>query len=89
MGSMQLMLVEGEEEGEGEGGGGGHSCGVFQEPQWELHADILRGVVYATDTSNSNPDHRLWEVEVSAVHSWCVVMGVRWCVCVCSWVCLW
>ncbi len=61
MGSMQLMLVEGEE---GEEGGGGHSCGLFQELQWELHADTLRGVVYATDRDNSDPDHRLWEVEV-------------------------
>ena len=66
MGSMQLMLVEGEEEEEEEGGGG-HSCGMFQDLQWELHADILRGVVYAMDASNSQPDHRLWEVEVSAV----------------------
>ena len=40
VGDMQLMLVEGEE------GAEGHSCGLFEELQWELGVDTVSGLVY-------------------------------------------
>lgn len=39
------MLVEGEE------GAEGHSCGLFEELQWELGVDTVTGLVYGAKRS--------------------------------------